>query len=266
MRQFFQFFGDFFGIKKLCGVNVACRWMFNCLLHLRQILNSGNLQSVDSAVGVGPFDVKLRRYACAFRVKGPSVMSGIREMYVRDVYLQNGWATINDGDVVLDLGANIGNFTNMALAMGPNVRVIAVEPSISLNRLMADSVEQNVGYQDRLQLVRCFLGQMGDLQREIIRCDKNYSDAQWMNEDQLIGHCQISRVNFLKCDIEGGEFGLITPNSRLLKMTTVIACEVHSFAGDVTKFLQMIESSGFEMGPMRRDRDGTVTFVARRRD
>jgi hypothetical protein len=72
------------------------------------------------------------------------------------------------------------------------------------------------------------LGQMWDLQREIIRCHKNYSDAQWMNEDQLIGHCQIGTVNFLKCDIEGGEFGLNTPNCRLFKMTTVMACEGQS--------------------------------------
>jgi hypothetical protein len=73
-------------------------------------------------------------------------MSEIREMYVRDVYLQNGWAAANDVDVVLDLLASLGNYTNMALAMVQNVRVIAVEPSISLNCLMADSVQQNVGY------------------------------------------------------------------------------------------------------------------------
>jgi FkbM family methyltransferase len=44
-----------------------------------------------------------------------------------DGYLQNG-IEINDGDVVFDVGANIGVFSVRAAQKGPNVRVFAFEP------------------------------------------------------------------------------------------------------------------------------------------
>ena len=62
--------------------------------NLNSIAKRGDLQSADRAMGNGPFKIILRRYGCSFMISGPQAFSGIREMYVRDVYLRSGWLSI----------------------------------------------------------------------------------------------------------------------------------------------------------------------------
>lgn len=266
MNKINKLLGDFIGLWHVCGLAVALQWVFQVLANSREVVRRGDLQTVDHAMGTGPFAITLNQYGCKFSVCGPQVISGIREMYVRDVYLRNGWLRINDGDIVFDLGANMGNFTNMALSMGPNVRVVAVEPSRWLNSVFTKSVAVNDGHERRVQLFRAFLGKAGKKQLEAIAEESaDYSDAPWITEEELIERTGISKIDFLKCDIEGGEFGLLTPSSKLLSITKSLAVEVHAFAGDVGKFVSDIEYSGFEIGPVQHDHDGSVTFLAKRK-
>ena len=101
--------GDYFGLIQVCGIYVASKWIIFVLFNLFAILNSRNLQSADRAMGSGPFEVTLKRYCRRFKVAGEGAFSGIREMYVRNVYLKNDWLTIKPYDTVVDLGANMGN-------------------------------------------------------------------------------------------------------------------------------------------------------------
>ena len=156
-----------------------------------------NLQVADYAMGAGPFLITLKKYACKFKISSPQAISGVREMYVRDVYLRDGWLRINDGDTVLDLGANLGNFTNLALSMGPNVRVISVEPSRELNSIFRRSVALNRGFENRVQLFRAFLGRAEEKQINIILENPDYSDAPWMSEQELIERCGVDKVDFI---------------------------------------------------------------------
>ena len=94
--------------------------------------------------------------------------------------------------------------------------------------------------------------------------NQDYSDAPWITEEVLIERKGFKKVDFIKCDIEGGEFGLLTPSSKLLSMAKSIAIEVHAFAGDVEKFMRDVKSCGFIIGPVQRDPDGSVTFLAKR--
>ena len=48
-------------------------------------------------------------------------------------------------------------------------------------------------------------------------------------------------------------------------MAQKIAIEVHSFAGDVEKFLEMLVAQGFTLKYVQRDPDGTVTALGSRR-
>lgn len=181
-------------------------------------------------------------------------------MYVRDVYLRNGLLTIEDGDVVVDLGANMGNFTNLALAHGKNVRVVSVEPGCRLNEAYKKSVALNDGFIERTQLVRAFVGKMGAVQDCMLE-DEQYRGVGWISEDELITSLQLSKIDFLKCDIEGGEFGLLHPGSKLLQMTRKIAIEIHQFAGDVDGFIKMLIAQGFELKSIQREPDGSATVL-----
>ncbi len=214
-------------------------------------------------MGEGPFTVSLPIYGVSFKVCGPEAFSGIREMYVRDVYLKGGTLGIADGDTVVDLGANMGNFTNLALAHGKNVRVVAVEPSMVFNIAFQKSVGLNPRHLERTSLIRAFLGRRTEKQNRLLQ-DFNYADANWITEDELIRSANLTKIDFLKCDIEGGEFSLLNKNSKLLAMAKCLAIEIHAFAGNVARFIEELEACGLSVLAINWDPDGSCTLLAKR--
>ena len=260
--MFKKLVGDFLGLVRVLGPFNALKWAAMVLRNFRGIARARNLQLADRAMGEGPFKVCYSPNVC-FQIVGSGAFSGIREMYVRDTYLRHGLLTIEDGDVVLDLGANMGNFTNLALGHGRSVRVVSVEPGRDLNDSYRRSLALNVGFVDRAQLFRAFIGTKDAKQEEML-VDPQYAGAEWIGEDQLITQAGLERIDFLKCDIEGGEFDLLNPESKLLKMARRIGIEVHHFAGDVEKFMTMLVEQGFQLKYVQRDPDGTVTVIGSR--
>lgn len=257
-----KLFGDFFGLVRVLGLLLALKWAAMILLNAWGIFRARNLQLADLAMGEGPFLIRFSSNV-HFRICGFGAFSGIREMYVRDTYLRHGLLNIEDGNVVLDLGANMGNFTNLALAHGRSVRVISVEPGRDFNNTYKKSLALNAGFLDRVRLLRAFIGSMEEKQEKLLNTPQ-YLGAEWICEDQLISQAGFERIDFLKCDIEGGEFGLLHPGSKILAMAQKIAIEVHSFAGDVEKFLIMLADEGFTLSYIQRDPDGTVTALGQR--
>lgn len=250
------------GLAAVLGPVKSLRWLLSVVFRLPAILRQRNLQEADRAMGDGPFEIRYQNNI-EFQIEGPSALSGIREMYVRDTYLHGGILTIDDGDVVVDLGSNMGNFSSLALAHGPNVSVIAVEPSSILNRIMWTSLALNPGFSQRVSLVRAFLGAPNEKQASL-DSDPAYAGVPWVDESAFLVQARITRIDFLKCDIEGGEFGLLTPASRILKMARKLAIEIHSFAGDVDMFIAMLEFQGFNVLHTQCDPDGTKTVLASR--
>src|SRR5262249_33979286 len=143
-------------------------------------------------------------------------------------------------------------------------RVVAVEPSSGLNEAFRRSVGTNDGYVERVILIRAFLGQIPDKVRSVIREDVNYCDAPWITEAEFIRQGQLTKVDFLKCDIEGGEFALLTTESKLLSITRSIAIEIHAFAGNVSDFIKTLEFCGFAIMAAKYDPDGSATVLGKR--
>jgi FkbM family methyltransferase len=254
MRLFKKLVSDFFGIVAVLGIGYAIRWLISIFLNSREIVAARNLRPADRSMGEGPFPINMRRYALRFLVTGEEAFSGIREMYVRDTYLRRGLLEIEDGDLVVDLGANMGNFTNLALAHGSKVRVLSVEPNGNSNEAFRQSLSLNNGFKERATLVRAFLGVPTNAESKLAAMPE-YGGAAFLSEVGFVRDQDIDRVDFLKCDIEGGEFGLLGPESLLLRMARKLAIEIHSFAGDVDVFIEMLRSHP----------DGTATVLASRR-
>lgn len=252
---------DAAGVARVVGPGSAIRWISEVAAHFSEVRRRGDLQPADRAMGNGPFTVHFGQ-AVPLRVRGAQVFCGIREMYVRDVYLHGGLLKIEPDDVVVDLGANVGNFCNLALASGAS-HVVAVEPSSTLNDAMWKSLELNAGFSERVTLVRAFIGDRGEVQASLDN-DPAYAGAKWLDEDALIAAANIQQADLLKCDIEGGEFGLLTRSSRLLKLARKLAIEIHAFAGDVDAFMHGIEGAGFRWLHVDRAPDGSVTASAAR--
>jgi FkbM family methyltransferase len=265
MNKLKKLLNDLFGILQTCGVANALTWLMLFVRNNAEVRRTGNLQSVDRAMGSGPFLIAHPAVQRRFRVQGQGIVSGIREMYCRDCYLRGGVLAIRDGDIVLDLGANVGNFTNLALAHGAAVRVLAVEPSQSLNRDFKRSVGLNDGFLERVTLHRGFIGQPCQKTLGIIENDPNYRDAPWLRVPGLLSQEGITHVDFLKCDIEGGEYDVLGEGSELVEMTEAIAVEIHAFAGNPDDLVQSLIARGFIPQAREDFPDGSCVLLARRR-
>ena len=237
-------------------MSVAVRWLAKVALHFRACVRQRSLQPADVAMGAGPFHVRLG--TAKAKLVGAQAISGAREIWVRRVYLGGDFLRIKDGDTVVDLGCNMGNFSMLALGHGPRVRVVAVEADPLMCEKWRHSVAANE-WQDRAQLFNAFIGGDSNIQPGLK--DRR---ARTISEQELIDHAGISRIDFLKVDIEGSEFDLLTRDSRLLAMTDQLAIELHTQVGDVPAFLRTLEELGFELGPAKID-PGTHIQQARRR-
>lgn len=251
---------DFAGISRVCGVMTALHWSTCICRSVPSCLAHRNLQSADRLMGLGPFRVK--RQAARAALLGEQVFSGLREIWVRDVYLTNDFLEIAPSSFVMDLGANLGNFSLLALAHS-GVRVLAFEPSRRLSQSLSKAVAYN-GWADRLMLERSFVGDMTEVQLRVMNEDPEYQGVGCLSEAALIDKYQIRQIDFLKCDIEGSEFFLLEPHSRLLSMTRQIAIELHPWGGNVQQFIDRLRADGFTIGPTKYDASGTCILLAKR--
>ena len=190
------------------------------------------------------------------------VVSGIREIWVRNVYLQGGYLEIAPDAVVVDLGANVGTFTLLALAHGPGVTVVGAEPNLDLNERFRMQLAMN-GWTDRVDLDRCFIGGRDGVWRQLLD-HPDCSGAEFLDQETFIQKHGLETIDFLKCDIEGGEFQLFASESLLLRTARQVAIEVHDHAGDRHEFIKMLERSGFEVGQVIHHSDECIVQAKRR--
>lgn len=250
---------DSLGLARVCGVGVALRWLGCVAATFNECRREGNLQPADRKIGPGPFLAK-RKSASAL-LSGEKVLSGIREIWVRDVYLANDSLQISPDAVVVDLGANMGNFTLLALGHGPQVRVVSVEPSRERNELFLEQLRVN-GWQDRATLDRCFLGGAGETQLDLLK-EPEFQGAEFITAEAFLEKHHLQRIDFLKCDIEGSEFELLHPDSPILAITQQLAIEIHDFAGDRHALLSQLEQGGFVLRHVKHDPEGCIALAAR---
>jgi FkbM family methyltransferase len=236
---------DAAGISRVCGPSVAARWLSQIVVNFPNILKSKNLQSADRAMGSGPFEATRAKSRAI--LTGTQVFSNLREIWVRDVYLKDDFLAVPKNALVVDLGANLGVFSALVLAQNESVRVIAVEPSLALLESLKRCIAAN-GWSTRLTPIRGFIGTFTETQKAALKQGPDYSDAPTITEAELIAQSGISKIDLLKCDIEGSEFFLLEPESRLLEMTDRLAIELHKWGGDTKGFLSHLALIGFQIG------------------
>lgn len=233
---------DFKGIARVVGIGTALRWLACVVATLPSALKTRNLLAADRMMGTGPF--RVRHAIGTALLTGEDAFSGLREIWVRDVYAGGGFLRIPDHGTVVDLGANMGNFSAMALAANTTARLIAIEPSAPLGARWATTMAIN-GFEGRAQLCRAFIGIFTAKQQHHFESDPAYNDVPTINEDEFLKRYAIDHIDFLKCDIEGSEFFMTEATSHLLDITDRIAIEVHDFGGDPQYFLDTLRSRGF---------------------
>lgn len=127
---------------------------------------------------------------------------------------------LKPGDVVVDLGANVGFFTRRAAEIGS--RVIAVEGSPEVFSCLVENTHD-------LSNVSCLnaivVGNEADPEGKICYTSQPALRVTLAQIMQMYG---LDRIDFLKCDIEGGEWRLLGDiSSDTLSRIDRVSMEAH---------------------------------------
>ena len=259
MKFLKQILSDFNKIVKVCGFVTGIKWLLFIFLTLPQCIKYKNLQPADKMFGEGPISVKTK-YG-SVKLSGGQIFSSIREIWVRNVYTKNNYISIPDSGVVVDLGANVGAFTMLALANSTKSKVIAVEPNSEFNKLLLRQVNYN-NLNNRVTLHRYFIGLASPTQKEMLK-DPGSKEAQFITQKEFIELNNLDRIEFLKCDIEGSEFDFINDTS-LIQITEQLAIEIHDSAGDRNVFINKLQELGFTIGPIKDDNESCILLARKK--
>jgi len=172
---------------------------------------------------------------------------------------------IKKGDVVLDIGANIGYYTLLfARQVGETGRVFAFEPDPVNFALLKRNVQRN-GYEN-VELIQKAVAARTESMHLYLN-DENRGDHRVY--DSHDGRPSISieavslddyfkdfdgRINFIKMDIQGSEEGALRGMAGLLRrhatvklLTEFWPVGLHRYGAEAAEFLRMIEQQDFEI-------------------
>jgi len=177
--------------------------------------------------------------------------------------LKNLISNLNLGDVVYDIGANIGIYTViLAKAVGNNGKVVAFEPE----KESADRLQDNVKINNlnNVQIVRKALGDNNSQGKlyigkttgnfSLVKTYEegiNYQTVEIIKGDEFVKAQNLPIPKLVKIDIEGYEYSALSGLRETLihPDCKIICCEVHPglFPEGITedKVLELIKSFGF---------------------
>jgi len=168
---------------------------------------------------------------------------------VNEIFLQNAYEkfySLKKGDIVIDVGANIGAFAvKAALEVAPDGHVFAIEPSMSNFRLLEKNIREN-SLEECCTAIPCAFGNSTSTgMLEIYTRGESNSLVSRPHSDGIksIGSenvridtldnallQQLDHLDFLKVDVEGFELEVLKGAERTLeRFHPKIALEWHSF-------------------------------------
>ena len=143
---------------------------------------------------------------------------------------------IKPGETVLDIGANIGAHTlSLAKLLGETGRVLAFEPTNYAFAKLTRNLALNPDLARRIETFQCFLGPSHEaelpkaiyaswplkggaqLHAEHLGQPMTTEGAQVRSLDTLLSECGISRVDFVKLDVDGHEAGVLAGAQKMLQ-------------------------------------------------
>jgi FkbM family methyltransferase len=138
---------------------------------------------------------------------------------------------LHPGDTVIDIGANIGEFTLGVAALGVNVHAIEGDPHVfrclMRNCMQSPNVNchQNVVWKEDTRLT--FYSEPTDADSSVFKPDAGVAstalEVDARSLDSIAFASGIDQVAFLKCDAEGAEPEVIEGGRDLLSRTRAVA-------------------------------------------
>jgi len=170
---------------------------------------------------------------------------------------------IQKGDIVLDIGANIGYYTLIAARLvGPEGKVFAFEPDPMNFNLLKKNVEMN-GYRNvvlvnkavasKTEKLRLFLSEENKADHRIYDShDGRLSiEIDAIRMDDFLADSD-GRIDFIKMDIQGAEGGavqgmpiLLEKNRRLKMVTEFWPFGLKQFGVEPSEYIELFVKHGF---------------------
>ena len=164
----------------------------------------------------------------------------------------------DEGDTVIDLGANIGKYTAYAgLLVGKKGKVIALEPFKETFDLLCRNIKQN--HLEDLVIPICaaasdkngrnkmfFLENSGEANSLVYNVSDNYVQVNTITIDSLVADMKLSNVNWMKIDVEGAEYNVLQgAKETLIKNNLNLIVEV--LKDNQEKVFSLLKSLGYSI-------------------
>lgn len=234
------------GVWRVLSTRDFLRWVGLLIVCSPRVLRAGSLGPVDEAYG----PCIRFRIGTQWQVVGNGSLGVVREIVAAHCYVRT--EELRDARQILDLGANCGVFTLFALCSAPDARIVSVEAQPKMSEIAGANIKAN-GHFHRVLLHNAYAGEANSF-IEGLRRDhpslKRFDPEEYIAQ---VGHC-----DFLKCDIEGAEYTLITKSSTWLRKVRRMSLEYHGTWADCENLRRVVESHGFEV---RQYRHGSLGYL-----
>lgn len=201
-------------------------------------------------------DIKLPN-GVRMRISIPSI-NEIREIYLWKVYESS--RAVKEGDIVIDIGAEVGTFSLKA-AHQKAARIIAVEPHPENFEMLKWNIESNplLCSIAEVQLIPIALGYARGKVKlyGISEYPGSHTIAGAVDPnkfimvnvdtlDNLLDHLKISKVDFIKMDVEGVAHWILQGATKTLKQDLHLAIAVYHSDRERIGVLKILDENDFE--------------------
>ncbi|MFZ1721705.1 MAG: FkbM family methyltransferase [Microgenomates group bacterium] len=182
---------------------------------------------------------------------------------------------VKDGDIVLDVGANIGSISILAASRGEKVRVFAFEPTEKIIPLVKENIGVN-GFEERIKIYQTAVSHKNGFLQFTIENESeiNHLTSKRHNSstsvkslrlDTFVKRTNISRIDLLKIDVEGAEMLVLSGAKKLIQKN-----QIETIIFEVNENIQEFGSSVEEMFTFLRNNNyvlysfnekGTLTVI-----
>jgi FkbM family methyltransferase len=178
------------------------------------------------------------RNGLRFRIRpGTGDLGVVNEAFILNPYLGAGHVAIAEDAIVVDVGANIGDFSLHAALCCPSGRVIAVEPVAEHLRILSEHARLN-----RMHHITCVhraLGAADGLAEIAVNgaasresaADEGSERVRRTTLAALMAEHNLGRIDLLKLDCEGAEWDILPTAESVLPRIRQICMEYHCERG-----------------------------------
>jgi len=168
----------------------------------------------------------------------------IRECLIYDVYRTN---LLQEGDIVVDLGAAVGEFTILASKkVGRDGVIFAIEPNPNDFEILEQNIHKNGC--NNVMLINKGVASI-TTEKRISFWGRNFK-AQLDTLGNILNEVGLDKdINFVKMDIEGYEADVVRNDIDIIKKANVISAELHNTRDEIDSILG---SYGFIFNPLTK--------------